>query len=164
MTRARFYRPSGFTLVEMLVVIVIISILSGAGVVALQGRTATYSLRKSADDLAEAVRYAINRARIEKVAHRVVMLPETNSVRVERAVDGKPDEFVPIPGRAGLPRPLAKHAHLVRVQAHGSPSDVASLVFDGNLDNAETGLELRDDSGAKIQVLIMPASGQIVVR
>jgi prepilin-type N-terminal cleavage/methylation domain-containing protein len=162
MKRGLVHHARGFTLTEMLVVIVIISLLSGAAVVALQGRAAPYALRKSADDLAAAMMFANERARIEKVTHRVVILAESNSMRVERASETQADQYLPVAGRAGLLRPLAKHSHLVRVPLNGSTTAVESLVFDGNME-ASSPLELRDDSGAKIQIVALPATGQILL-
>jgi len=122
-------RASGFTLVELLVVLAIIAIV--AGIVSpyaggsLQGR----QLRDTALTLAEHVKYAQALAVSQGRPARVYVDLQQQSYRVEIAKDFVGLEFVPVPGPAGVPQTLPNGVRFGELEMTTRQGRADALVF-----------------------------------
>jgi len=156
--------PRAFTLVEMLVVLVLISILAGATVVSFCGRRQRHVVRCAAEDLAATLRFAFSEARRENVRYRLVFLDSSTSYRMEAIAPGRETEFLPVKGQAGIVRHLGKGVKLAGVSCNGrSEAPPFSLEFHPDGKGFHGRVRIEDDEGETIQLEIMAHTGQVYV-
>lgn len=98
---------NGFTLIEMLIVLVLVGLMAGSVVVSLEGRQELYSLRASGKELAAALSYAARQARLLGRPHRLVIDSEGRYAVERLAADGSGNYEV-VEGLAGTARALGK--------------------------------------------------------
>jgi type II secretion system protein H len=148
-------RGAAFTLVELLLVVVLMSILAGSVVVSLSGRTEKYALRATADDLAAAVRFASAHARLEQRPHRVVFSDDRRAFWIESR-DEATAEYRALAGMPGAPRRLSQDVRVARVVAADDTGagEVSALSFypDGAGFFGRIELVARDQSAMTIAV------------
>lgn len=106
MPAAKRSSPCGFTLIELMLVLILMGILTGSAVVALQGRDRPEALRLAAEDLAVAVGSAAEAAKRTGRPHVLVWEPEHRGYRLDAATGGATgrageETTEPVPGRAG---------------------------------------------------------------
>ena len=97
----------GFTLAELLVVLLIIGVLVGGSVVAFGNRKDKAQMLQGAKQLASALQWAASESRLHHAAYRVVLDDTVKHFRIERAI-GYPaagtessEVFQPLAGRPG---------------------------------------------------------------
>lgn len=165
----RFSRPGSratapaFTLIELFVVVVVLSILTGSVVVALQGRADAYALEASARDLSAAIRFAVTEARLRQRPFRVRFLDEWRSYRVETL--GAGGEFQPAKGMAGIVRTLPGGINVAAIgQGGGSTGPLPeSLDFEPAGGGFAGTVRLVSRGGPVADVEVLPGSGQVHV-
>ena len=156
---------AGFTYVEMLVVLVLISVLVGAVVVSLRGRTQTFALRTAARDLVAALRFAQAEARLRRCPHRVMFSEDVNAYRVESAA-AELLAFTPARGEAGRMRSLPRGISVAGICANGEDvaPDSDALWFGPGGDGFSGRIELVNDRGEAVWIEVIRETGQIHVR
>lgn len=97
---------SGWTLVELLLVIVLLGVVASVAVPGLRGALAWAQVTTAAQELSAVLRFARARAIVERAVHRVRMAPERGWYWIERAVqpgetDADADGFVRVSARGG---------------------------------------------------------------
>jgi len=154
---------AGFTLVEMLLVVVLLATLTGTLTVSLRGRLDSHALRIAARDLAAAVRFSISEARLTRLPHRIAFQDGWTCYRVERAESAAGSEYVPVKNLAGRMRTLAKQVHIAGASVDGeSRDDVPEFLpqypagegFSG-------GIQLANRTGETMTIEISPVTGQV---
>lgn len=157
-------RLRGFTLIEMLIVLVLISIICGAAVVSLHGRARTYELHSGAKDLAAAIEHGLHVGRFRDGACRLTFLDGMRSFRVDRAATGEYGlDYVPVRGMAGRVRTLAAGVEITRIERDGTqtflPVNWLDLV---DVTGVFTGaIELKNASGEVLRIEVLGETGQV---
>lgn len=154
----------GFTLVEMMLVVLLMGILATATVVNLRDRQDAYALSASARDLASALRFAATQARLEGVGYRVVCEHEGRGYRVETRGEGQ-GEYVPAAGLAGTGRLLARGARMsgVRQQDDAVEAMPEAIEFGPDGRGFWGVIELESRAGQGVEIRVMPWTGQVWV-
>jgi len=96
----------GFTLVELLLLLVLMASILGLAVTNFSGVFGGMELRKSTDDLASLMRYAQARSIAERVTLRVIFEDDFRRYRLQQVAvdeDGQEGEFQNISHRLGRP-------------------------------------------------------------
>lgn len=110
MTRARPPRtgPEGFTLLELIVVLLVIAIVAGVAVPSFVTAMPGYRLRNDMRGLFAAARYARSRAVITGLRHRLVIDDFEGAYWMEREADPfeAPGSWTPLEGTPGRPQAL----------------------------------------------------------
>jgi len=154
----------GFTLVEILLVVVLMSVMAGAVVVSLRGRQDAHVLEVTANDLAAAIRFAATEARLRGTAQRIVFSADHGQYSVERE---RPDdqEFTRVGGLAGTRHRLAAGVR-IRAMGHGRQA-MASLPvvleFDGHGGGFAGWIELVNRLGETIRIEVTAETQQVYV-
>jgi type II secretion system protein H len=180
---AALHRSGGFTLVEMLVVVVVISIMSVAIIAQMHGTFQDALLRSTSRELASAFNLASSRAisinrphriRLDRVAHRYFL---------ERSTRGGTD-FLPVPGVPGGSGTLdSRIAIAIREPGVNSPDDAGeeppgdsgnpggvpsigqedAVTFypDGTADARQ--IELADRDGFRLALRINPITSRVQI-
>jgi len=155
--------PRAFTLIELFVVVVVLSILAGSVVVALHGRGDTYALDASVRDLSAAIRFAVTEARLQHRRVRVHSPDQWRSYRVE--VLGAQGQYQPAGGMAGVARALPGDVTVTAItEARASAAPLPdSLVFEPTGNGFAGTVRLSSRGGSSVDVTIVPGSGQVHV-
>lgn len=153
----------GFTIAEMVVVLVLIGILAGSVVVSLAGRDVQYALRATSKDLTSCIGYAVTHTQHTRVPHRLVFDKAGEAYWVE-SLDAKTgDTFVAVRGAAGLPKRLPRG---ITVRLDGEPqngSDEYALVVTFMPDYFEASLLISpEDDDREIRLEVLRDTGQVV--
>lgn len=154
----------GFTLLELMLVVLLMGIVAGAAVVNLKDRQDSYALGAAARDLAAALRFAATQARMEGVGYRVRWNPERSEYRVEVIREGQ-REFGPAAGWAGLPRLFARGVRVSAVRPGGQVVEAMPEAVEFGPDGSGFWgtLELRGRGEQAVGIRILPWTGQVVV-
>jgi Tfp pilus assembly protein FimT len=153
-----------FTLVDLLLSVVLISVLVGSVAVALHRRRDPYVVESAAEDLAAALRLAAGQAEATGQPHRVAWSDDGSSFRVERWRTASM-EFEPLAGMAGRFRPLGSGVQVaaVRTDRTDGTSQKPELSFDGRGEGFSGRIELR--GGQRwVDIEVHWRSGQVLVR
>jgi len=162
--RLRQAGSEGFTLVEMLLVMVVMAILATSTAVNLKGRQDPYAMRASAADLACAVRFAVSQARVTGSPHRVLFTDDRRVYRVEMAGAGD-TEFVPVHGRAGMPKPLVQGVRIIRIARVDGMEDPSLDALQFYPDGAGFSgvIELQGRTGRLARLQVVQRTGQVQI-
>jgi type II secretion system protein H len=150
-------RSPGFTLIELIVVIVLMGILAAMIVPEMRGSYGHAVLRSGSRDLANVCSIASSRAVSFNQVHRLHVDPSTGRFRVERRVRGPDREraFVPLRDVAGSEGTLGGGVS-VRIQPvgergePGSAEDVSEDVLSAEPELPATGEGLPGEDGEKV--------------
>ncbi len=169
-SRARQYdrhtvASGGFTLVEMLLVLVIIAIVSSSVAVALSGRQGKNTLRVAATDLAAAISYASSQAKLDRFEYRVVFLDGARSFRVETLSPESQTEFAPARGLAGKEKQLPRDVRIVSISgSEGTLRELPDWLAFGSGGSSFTGIiELQSEGGRSTSIEVVGRTGQVIV-
>lgn len=115
----------GFTLIELMLVLILMGVLAGSAAVALQGRDQPEALRLAAEDLAVAVGSAAETAKRTGRIHVLVWEAESRGYRLDAVVQGASgrageEATEPVVGRAGRLHRLPKGVDPLREDPLGS--------------------------------------------
>lgn len=154
-----------FTLVEMLIVVVIITVLAGGVVVSLQGRYDVHALDLAAKDLASTISYGIRQSTIRQTDHRLAFYDRMRTYRVEMRVSPFTEEFVPVAGRAGMTRSLPEGVQITGITRDGQDIEPLPEVLSwGGGDSGFYGvIELADRQAGIARIEVVPRTGQVHV-
>lgn len=166
-------REIGFTLVELMIVLLLIGVMASSAVVALQGREDPHALRVAADDLAAALRYAKQQSAQTGRVHRVLFTDDYRSYQIESAVLANTEEsgFTPVRGMAGQHHQIVEGVTLLNADMiplgdlEISDEVSAPLAFNfGQGAHQFTGeLILQNQAMESLRVVVLPQTGQIRV-
>ena len=132
--------PRGFTLVELLLVVVLMSVVMGLAVANFSGVFGGMELRRSADDMAAAMRYGQARAAAEGLTVRLVFAEGFRQYRLQQAIrsdDGEEGVFENISSRFARPVMLPRDVAV--------DSDLREINFysDGTIDRVRVHLKAK---------------------
>ena len=153
-----------FTLVELLLVLTLISIVSGSIVVSFCGRKEAHALRQAARDLEHAISYIAAKTAQTRRVHRLVFSGDQRTYRLEGATDLGGIVFAPVRGVGGRNRALPDGVRVVSVQQHSEQINLSqqSLVFGGSETFSGT-IELTNRLGETVRFEIHPETAQISI-
>jgi type II secretion system protein H len=135
----------GFTLVEIVVVLLIITVMLTMAVVSMSGATAGVALRQSAQNLLTDLRYAHYYAVTHGCQCRIVFSAKENSYELTCCTDPDKQEFQPLPGGRITHLDRTVRLSAVVIQQRDSQSDdsqVLSFAPTGESDSAR--IEITD--------------------
>lgn len=160
-----FPARQAFTLVEMLLVLILISLLASGAVVSLRGRKDTYALQVSTHDLAKAMELAVSQAKLKQSTHRVVFNDPRQTYRVEKATTDSALEFTPAQGQAGMGNSLIEGVRISRVWYAENKSIPlpSSFEFYAGGGGFYGRIELVNRTGDSKTIEVMPQTGQVHV-
>jgi prepilin-type N-terminal cleavage/methylation domain-containing protein len=116
----------GFTLVEIIVVVVIVSVLTAMAVPRLSGRSGPAELRAAARDLLCVARYARDFAATRRCECRLEIDPAQGRYLVTAEIDpNSPGEFYRLRSLAVRPRKLPPSVRFGRVRVSGTATELA---------------------------------------
>ena len=155
----------GFTLVELLLVLAILGILSGAATVSLCGRQDDYAIDAAAEDLAAALRFASTEAGIRRRPMRLALYEGGGAYRVETADATAPTGYAPVAGRAGRLKRLTHNVQIASVAAHNQPlgSVPKTLEFGPAGDGFFGAIHLRGPDGRAATIEVGAVTRQVRV-
>lgn len=163
MACSRLNRFQGFTLVEMLLVLVILAVSTAGVSISLTGRRERYALKASSLDLAEAIRYAASEANITEVPHRIVF-KDRASYWVEKKEQNSVDEFISVTGMPGRSKTLMGHVRIMgfyRPDGQANNSITDSIVFDQSVGSFSGQICLQGHSNQQVKIYVNGISGQV---
>lgn len=154
-----------FTLVEMLLVVMFISILTSGVVVSFSGRQDRHRLRLATEDLAAAIRFAYREAHIRKVSLYIVFDPTMTSYRIMRVNVADSEDFIPVKGQGGLHHALGKGVQIVGFTTDGATWRILpdSLVFPATGDGFSGTIELANRRNESTRIEVFSETGQVYV-
>ena len=165
----------GFTLAELLVVLLLIAVMTTSVAVALQGREDPHALRVAAEDLATALRYAESESRRSQKPLRLVLAEDGQSFWVEfsdRASERDTD-FVPVRGLAGQPHTLTDGITLSltysdnyldpSLSQSATQAGAEEIYFGRGVDSFAGELLLQNEALDALRVVVLPETGQVRV-
>jgi len=159
---ARLRGDGAFTLIELLLVVVIISVLACSLAAALQGRKDAQALRVGTEDLAAAMRFAWSQAASRGRPFRIALLKDGRAFQVQTLDEqGAPQ---PLPGLTGNQRSFAREVHVRQVGA-GSGAGGGEKLPEAIQFCAGAGfsgwVELSDGAGQSRRIEVADATGQV---
>lgn len=148
---------AGFTLMELIVVLTILSIMSAAVVPLFRGTLETIECDHSLRDLVASIKYAQERAVTDCREYRLYIAPKSNeywlmSLAWSRGKKNK--KFIPVEERQGERMTLSKRVEIQRVTAKKDRTEKASYIAfypSGACDHASITLERENGRHMKIQ-------------
>lgn len=156
---------SAMTLVEMLVVLMLIGLLAGSAVVALDGRQGDHVLRTAAEDLATAIRFAARQSTASSRPHRLVFSEEQQAYRVEQLARGTLLEFEPVRGLAGTFRRMPASVTIEGVQSENPlEENTQVLEFRPGESSFSGTIKLVHVDGQKALLNVVGETGQVHVQ
>lgn len=166
-SRSQGKKTCGFTLVELLLVLVLIAILAGSMVASLTGRKDSFSLQTSARDLAATIRFAGQFARQYHTTCRICFDEAGRRYQVERpAASGSATDFVPARGQAGRQRSLSEGIQITGISA--SLNEIQPLPewleFYRDGSGFAGRIELANQKQETIAIEVIPITGQVHVQ
>jgi len=149
--------PGGFSLTEMLLVLVVIGILAGGTIASLQGRASRHALRLAGDDLAGAVRFAQEQARLYNRPCRLVLSDQAFSVEAYQPT-GESEKAESII----RPMQFCHGVRLVSLEHAGMRLILPQAIeITPNQDQASLVMILQDRTGRQLKVQISDASCEL---
>jgi prepilin-type N-terminal cleavage/methylation domain-containing protein len=104
------FRAGGFTMIEMLLVVLLLAVISGLAVPYIFQSIPSFQIKTAAGDLAYSIRYAQTRALMKNRMVRLVFDADFRSYKMEdgsgESADIDRETFVPVSGRMGRPASL----------------------------------------------------------
>ena len=153
----------GFTLVEMLLVLVILAVSTAGVTVSLKGRQGRHVLKTSSQDLAQAISYAASEASMRGRPHRVVFYGG-NSYRVEKQALDSVNEFVPVTGMPGRTKVLEGSVRIsgfYELDGQVMFSTPESILFDQTTSSFSGQIGLCGQSNQEVKIIVNGLSGQV---
>lgn len=180
--RQQNFRRSGFTLMELMVVLVLIAVISAVTVPAMRGTMEDALLRSTSRELIGALNIATSRAVTTRQIHRIQFDPKTGGYVLEKLVPGGAgeNEYTPlrgVPGSGGKINPRiavefqnANDGQQTGLDPEAAPAagdaptsavrnDMISFYPDGTADACEIRLEDRD--GFRLGLRINPVTARV---
>ena len=153
----------GFTLAEMIVVLVVLGILAGSAVVSLRGRRERQALQAAAREVAAVLRLARGEAEMSRRTCRIAFDANLRAYHVES--QGPDGQYRPLPGKAGKPRSLADRVRVQAVVVDGTkvepPPEALEFLPSGRGFHGR--IELTDGHGRIRAVEMFNGTGQVRV-
>jgi len=143
---------SGFTFIELLIVLVVIGVFAGSVVVSLERRDDLHALRLASEDLATGLRYAVAKSAMEHRTYWIVFDDGWRGFHIEVASSDADVDKKRARGVAGQKRVFGEGCRIVAVELGGQSIDPLPDML---LLNA-------DGSGFIGSVLVVNADGEIV--
>jgi prepilin-type N-terminal cleavage/methylation domain-containing protein len=150
-TRRR--RPDAFTLIELVLVLVVLTVLLAIAAPSLRGWSKGAKLRDATDQVLTATRFARSQAVTTAAVHRVEVDPEAGAVRVT-VQDG--EQFVPAAGEGGRQVVLSPGIRPSVVRDDGDTSGTIEFRPDGRTTPAT--LTLTADWGETTEIVAASAA------
>lgn len=166
-SRSQGKKVYGFTLVELLLVLVLIAILAGSMVVSLTGRKESFSLQTSARDLAATIRFAGQFARQYHTTCRVRFDESSRYYQMEHLAASDPAlDFIPVRGQAGRQRSLAEGIQITGITTgvNETQSLPEWLEFYRDGSGFAGRIELANQKEETIAIEVIPITGQVHVQ
>ena len=163
--RFRPHRPAGFTLIELMIVVILIGIFSGLMVAEMRGTYEDALLRSTARKIISAVNLASSKAITSNQAHALVLEPEEGRLRIvldresgsleEEKLDARIQVDVhPLPPQGDDEAEPASEGQ----PATERRSERIRFFPDGTADGCE--IALRDRLGVEVLLHINPVTGR----
>jgi type II secretion system protein H len=157
---AHFRADAGFTLVEIMVLVVIIGLILAASIPNLQEANRTQALRESTDRYETALRRARAIAVTQRTPVRVSIDPQTGNLRVEQDQDRNGS----FESELSSVNALEHHVTMGAMTLGGGGGGAATVIFDerGAPDNPGT-LRLETQDGLHRVLMVSAGSGHVTV-
>jgi prepilin-type N-terminal cleavage/methylation domain-containing protein len=156
---------TGFSLIELLVVITLIAILATSVIVRIRGVQDDRALQIAAEDLASAIRFGFEEYRLKGVIHRLSFADGGARYRLEEATGDAGQPYRPVRGVAGVHRRFPAGVEIEAVEPSGGQrTDGAGSELlctqDGGFDGT---IKLRNRQGETIALKVLAGTGQVHV-
>lgn len=146
----RHSRDRGFTLLELLIVVFVITLVMALSYPALSRGSTSLHLRSAGRDVLNVFRYARERAVTEQVRMKVTLDPAVQQVQLS-------DELGAGSRSYSLPRDVRIHALVFAGEAVAEGPIVVRYLPNGSSESAE--VVLRAETGASLRVITDPITG-----
>jgi len=162
-------RGSGFTLLELLVVLLIISLISAWVGPRLAGSLGRMTVESAARQVASALRFARSRAVTEKMPYRAVFRMDPARMVVEPYSETEPAEDNADPTDASIPRKAVAFPDGIRILSEVSPAgetvtmDGFEIVFFPSGGASGGAVTLTDGAGRRLSVAVDFITGSVKI-
>lgn len=151
----------GFTLIEMLLVLVLLAIFASGMAVLFAGRQDSHALEAAVKDVVTAVNYVQNQSKLKHRPHRISFDISNGSYQIETATATTSDEYSQVKGISGRKRFLPQGVRFAQVSI-GDGNETCWIISPGkDVPGGEISLINRHQEGKIIRIL--PQTGQVQV-
>ena len=158
MPTSRTGSKRGFTLLELLVALVIMTVLCGVVMASMQPALEEARLRSSACIVIAALRYARSYAVTNQAEAAVLIDARRRGVAVVKR--GQPEEWEPITTQAGRFRALPHGIDILLQRGEEAPDAQAVVVFTDLGQGEEASIVLEDERGRQQAILVDAVTGR----
>lgn len=148
------FRPSGFTLIELVIVLIIIGIATGLAGIYIGSSSDNLALRTFTKDVSAILRYARNHAASEKVTYHFIIDIEEKMYRLyaDKVVEDKPLVVINKP----IPEEL-------EVIVENTGEDVYDIQFFPRGSSSGGIIEVKNEKGGAYLILVNRITGKVEV-